>query len=88
MEDSKVLSYKADVFTFNELDFYSYTDQSGNLESNFTFQTLPPVSFVLKKLKGKRFRRLQLRVQSGGVNEPIIFKSLVVDAYVLTRKLK
>ena len=88
MEDSKVLSYKADVFTFNELDFYSYTDQHGNLESNFSFQTLPPVSFVLKKLKGKRFRRLQLRVQSGGVNEPIIFKSLVVDAYVLTRKLK
>ena len=88
MEDSKVLSYKADVFTFNDLDFYSYTDEQGNLNSNFTFQTLPPVSFVLKKLKGKRFRRLQLRVRSGGVNEPIIFKSLVVDAYVLTRKLK
>ena len=88
MEDSKVLSYKADVFTFNELDFSNYTDEKGDINYNFSFKTLPPVSFVLKKLKGKRFRRLQLRIQSGGMNQPIIFKSLVVDAYVLTRKLK
>ena len=88
MEDSKVLSYKADLFTFNNLDFSTYIDQQGNRESNFSFKTLPPVSFVLRKLKGKRFRRLQLRVRSGGVNHPVIFKSLMVDAYVLTRKLK
>lgn len=88
MEDSKVLSYKADLFTFNNLDFSNYVDSQGNTEYNFSFKTIPPVSFVLKKLKGKRFRRLQLRIRSGGINHPVIFKSLVVDAYVLTRKLK
>lgn len=88
MEDSKVLQYKADLFTFNNIDFATYTDEQGNTESDFSFKTLPPVSFVLKKLKGKRFRRLQLRIRSGGINHPVIFKSLMVDAYVLTRKLK
>jgi len=88
MEDSKVLQYKADLFTFNNLDFATYEDQQGNKEYNFSFKTIPPVSFVLRKIKGKRFRRLQIRVRSGGMNHPVIFKSLMVDAFVLTRKLK
>lgn len=88
MDDSKVLSYKADVFTFNDIDFSNTTDDKGRVKYNFSFNTIPPASFVLKKLKGKRFRRLQIRIRSGAVNKPIIFKSLVVEAYVLTRKLK
>ncbi len=88
MDASKVLPYKADVFAFNDVDFSDYINKSGELDSDFTFKTLPPVSFVLRKLKGKKFRRLQIRVRSAGANKPIIFKSLVVDAYILTKKLK
>lgn len=88
MDESKILPFEADLFSFNYLDFSSEEDEQGNTNYNFTFKTLPPVSFVLRKLKGKRFRRLQIRVKSGGINRPVIFKSLIVEAEVLTRKLK
>ena len=99
MHNSKVLPFKADVFSFNEVNFENVKEEewdSVNNEpkegfvnpKNFTFNALQPVSFVLKKLKAKRFRRLQLRVKTSAINYPLVFKSLIVEAYVLTRKIK
>lgn len=98
MSNSKVLPFRADVFSFNEVNFENVREDQigpdGKLVDgyenprNFTFNALQPVSFPLRKLRGKRFRRLQIRIQSSAVNYPVIFKSLMVEAYVLTRKLK
>lgn len=99
MPSSKVLPFKADVFSFSEVNFENVKpDEWDDLNQrpvdgwknpkNFTFNAIPPASFVLRKLKGKRFRRLQIRVKSAAVNCPVTFKSLVVEAYIVTRKLK
>lgn len=75
--NSKVLDYKSIVFNFADIDF-----------ANFDFNTLTASSFVMRKLKAKLFRRLQIRIRSAGVNNQVAFDSLIVDAYILTKKLK
>jgi len=75
----RAVQYESGNFDFNDMDFS---------EGKFTFVTKPSVSFVLRKLKSKRFRRIQLKITSSGVNNPVKFKSLLLDAYILTRRLK
>ena len=97
MTNSKTIPFKADVFSFNEVNFENVSPddmENGAIKEdyknpkNFTFNALAPVSFVLRKLRSKRFRRLQIRVKSSGNNCPIVFKSLMVEAYIIKRKLK
>lgn len=77
LSDSKVLNYSTNVFSFADINF-----------DNFSFNTLPVASFAMRKLKAKKFRRLQLRIRSAGINCPIVFKSVTVDAWILNKKLK
>lgn len=77
MSESKVTTFESSTFSFADLDF-----------NNVSFNGLEAASFVMRKLKAKSFRKLQIRVRSASVNNQVAFRSLVVDAYILTKKLK
>lgn len=75
---SKVIDFNGGYFDFRDFEF----------GEDFTFNTFDQVSFALKKLKAKRFRRLQVRVASKKVNRPFALSALVFDAEVLSKKIK
>jgi hypothetical protein len=77
IEESKVLKYNSSAFTFADLDF-----------GDVNFNGIANASFVLRKIKAKSFRRIQLRVRSAGINKCLAFKSIVMDAYILNKRLK
>ncbi|MEG1657188.1 MAG: hypothetical protein RR292_06915 [Christensenellaceae bacterium] len=77
ISDSKVLEFNSGYFDFNNIDFDS-----------LTFNTLDNVSFALKKLKAKLFRKLQVRVRSAAIFRPIAFQSMVFEAEIIRKKLK
>ena len=74
---SKVINFNSGYFDFRDFDF-----------EDFTFNTLEQVSFALRKLKAKKFRRLQVRIRSAKVNRPFAFKAMVFDAEILNKKIK
>jgi hypothetical protein len=74
---SKVLEFNGGYFDFQSIDF-----------DDFTFNTLDNVSFPLRKLKAKKFRRLQVRIAGGGIYSALAFRAVVMEAEVKQTKLR